>query len=224
MDTKGLQNAMEARARMYGMLSRVYLKEVDGEFLDELKSMRFPQNTGNEVADAAYLRLYEYLRKTPESVLDDLAVDYARAFIGSGSLDAHAAYPYESVYTSSTGLTMQEARDDVLAIYRANALDKSPHWRESEDHAALELLFLKILSERTRHALANGDDRQAKNLLETQKNFLNDHVLNWMGMLVQDVPLYVKHDFYQAFATWEFVNEDHAFLNEATAHSTLQED
>ena len=70
MDTKGLQNAMEARARMYGMLSRVYLKEVDGEFLDELKSMRFPQNTGNEVADAAYLRLYEYLRKYTR-VLDE---------------------------------------------------------------------------------------------------------------------------------------------------------
>lgn len=195
-----LQQVMQSRASMYGLLSRVYYREVDETFLGELKKMRFPQNTGNDAIDSAYLQLYKFLRKTSETVIDDLAVDYARAFIGSGALDASAAYPFESVYTSNTGLTMQEARDEALAIYRSCGLDKNSAWRESEDHLALELLFMKELSHRTGIALKQADEDEARRLLETQRNFLSDHLLNWVGMFAQDVPLYTKLSFYQAFS------------------------
>ena len=48
-----------------------------------------------------------------------------RAFIGHG-IDAYsAAYPFESVYTSPKRLMMQEARDEVLAVYRSEGLDLS---------------------------------------------------------------------------------------------------
>ena len=50
---------------------------------------------------------------------DDLAVDYARVFLGAGEANGKAAYPYESVYTSPEGLVRQEARARVRAIYAA---------------------------------------------------------------------------------------------------------
>ena len=216
MANNDLQDIMRSRASMYGMLSRVFFEEVDDEFLTELKRMRFPQNTGSAEADDAYLRLYAFLRKTRETVIDDLAVDYARAFIGSGALDARAAYPSESVYTSNTGLTMQDARDQVLAIYRSQGLDRSDAWGEGEDHLALELLFLKEMSERTRAALEAGDDEEAASLLTVPRNFLDDHILNWVGMLAQDVPEYTKLDFYRAFAdlTLAYAREDRDLLVE----------
>ena len=56
-----------------------------------------------------------------------------RTFIGSGALDARAAYPFESVYTSEKGLLMQAARDEVLAILRAEQLAEMFAWNEGED-------------------------------------------------------------------------------------------
>mgnify|MGYP000335071209 FL=1 len=41
-----------------------------------------------------------YLSQADGTVLTELAVDYVRAFIGSGNDGFSAAYPYESVYTS----------------------------------------------------------------------------------------------------------------------------
>ena len=51
---------------MYNLLARAFISEVDQDFLKELKHMRFPQNTGNDDVDAAYLALYKYLRRGVE--------------------------------------------------------------------------------------------------------------------------------------------------------------
>ena len=61
-----------------------------------------------------------YLSQADGTVLTELAVDYVRAFIGSGNDGFSAAYPYESVYTSPKRLMMQDARDEVLVLYRAS--------------------------------------------------------------------------------------------------------
>lgn len=215
METVSLKPIMESRAQMYGLLSRIYIVEINQSFLDEMKRMRFPQNTGNAAIDEAYLSLYSFLRKTRETVLDDLAVDYARAFIGSGTTDARAAYPYESVYTSSTGLTMQEARDEALAIYRSQGLDKNDRWNESEDHLAMELLFMHEMSKRTAEVI-DSDEEKAAELLRVQQNFIADHLLNWVPKFAKDVPLYTKLDFYAAATnlTLAYLQEDAALIAE----------
>ena len=71
-----------------------------------------------------------YLSQADGTVLTELAVDYVRAFIGSGNDGFSAAYPYESVYTSPKRLMMQDARDEVLVLYRAFGLDKQESWKE----------------------------------------------------------------------------------------------
>ena len=147
---------IEQRAATYGLLSRLFRVEIDQELLDELHGMRFPASTGNADVDEGYLRLAKYLSNTWENSLTDLAVDYTRVFIGHG-VDAYsAAYPFESVYTSEQRLLMQDARDEVLAIYRSAGLDKKNSWKEGEDHVALELEFEQVLANRTAEALRKG--------------------------------------------------------------------
>ena len=211
-----LIQVMESRANMYNLLARAFISEVDQDFLTELKHMRFPQNTGNEEVDAAYLALYKYLRKTPESVLDDLAVDYARTFIGSGALDARAAYPFESVYTSEKGLLMQAARDEVLAILRAEKLDGMLTWNEGEDHVGIEFLFMREMAKRTKTALETDDEDSAFSMLVTQRNFQHDHLLNWVFQWADDVPKYATLPFYNAFVdlACAYLCEDEALLIE----------
>ena len=146
-DLAALAELTAQRSAVYRLLARLYRVEVDEEFLTELKAMRFPAATGNTAVDAGYRAIATYLSGADAHAITDLAVDYVRAFIGHG-VDAYsAAYPFESVYTSPKRLMMQEARDEVLAVYRSEGLDKLPSWKESEDHIALELEFMAVRSE-----------------------------------------------------------------------------
>ena len=151
-----LVDFMTRRARTYGLLARIFRVEVDGKFLEELRHLRFPTSTGNEHVDYGYRTMYNYLKGTWEDTLLDLARDYARTFIGHGNNGRSAAYPFESVHTSEKRLLMQDARDEVLAIYRANLLKKGEEWNDCEDHSALELEFMQVMSERSAKALKEG--------------------------------------------------------------------
>lgn len=136
-----LVELMNARARSYGMLARLFREEVDLPTLRELQKMRFPQATGNAAADEGYHQLYDYLKRAWDDSVTELAIDYVSTFIGHGVNGYSAAYPYESVYTSERRLLMQEARAEVLATLRENEL-KRGNWNEAEDHIALELEFM----------------------------------------------------------------------------------
>ena len=209
----------EQRAATYGLLSRLYRVEVDQPLLDELHSMRFPAKTGNENVDEGYRLLATYLSNTWDNSITDLAIDYVRVFIGHGVDAFSAAYPFESVYTSEKRLLMQEARDEVLAIYRSAGLDKQDSWKEGEDHIALELEFEQIMATRTVEALRNGDEAEAVALLTTQKNFLEDHLAAWAPMMTSDMKRFAQTDFYRglAYLTDGFLQTDQTFLDDVLA-------
>ena len=191
-----LVDFMARRARTYGLLARIFRVEVDGKFLEELRHLRFPTSTGNEHVDYGYRTMYNYLKGTWEDTLLDLARDYARTFIGHGNNGRSAAYPFESVHTSEKRLLMQDARDEVLAIYRANLLKKGEEWNDCEDHIALELEFMQVMSERTAKALKEGKEDEAVEMLKTQRAFVGQHLANWVPMFVSDIKYFSQTDLY----------------------------
>ena len=191
-----LVDFMTRRARTYGLLARIFRVEVDGKFLEELHHLKFPTSTGNEHVDYGYRTMYNYLKGTWEDTLLDLARDYARTFIGHGNNGRSAAYPFESVHTSEKRLLMQDARDEVLAIYRANLLKKGEEWNDCEDHIALELEFMQVMSERTAKALKEGKEDEAVEMLKTQRAFVGQHLANWVPMFVSDIKYFSQTDLY----------------------------
>ena len=191
-----LVDFMTRRARTYGLLARIFRVEVDGKFLEELRHLKFPTSTGNEHVDYGYRTMYNYLKGTWEDTLLDLARDYARTFIGHGNNGRSAAYPFESVHTSEKRLLMQDARDEVLAIYRANLLKKGEEWNDCEDHIALELEFMQVMSERTAKALKEGKEDEAVEMLKTQRAFVGQHLANWVPMFVSDLKYFSQTDLY----------------------------
>ena len=191
-----LVELMNARARSYGMLARLFREEVDLPTLRELQQMRFPQATGNAAADEGYHQLYDYLKRAWDDSVTELAIDYVSTFIGHGVNGYSAAYPYESVYTSERRLLMQEARAEVLATLRENEL-KRGNWNEAEDHIALELEFMQRLSLRVLEALSDGAEDEAVAYLRISYDFLENHLMNWVPMLVADMRLHARTLFYQ---------------------------
>ena len=215
-EREDLARAHEQRAWMYGLLSRLYRVEVDPVFLDQLRAMRFPASTGNDAMDEGYRLLAGYLGRADAGTLTELAVDYVRAFIGHG-IDGHAAaYPFESVYTSAKRLMMQGARDEVLALYRAEGVDKSADWKDGEDHVALELEFMKTLAERAAKALHEGDEAEAARLLQVQHAFLDDHLRKWLPTFTRDMGIFAKTDLYLGLArlTAGFLQVEEEFMAE----------
>lgn len=190
----------ENRAGAYALLARLFAKEVDNDTLNQLHRLRFPLDTGNAKTDKGNTLIATYLSNIWAGSLMELAVDYAHCFIGSGDDAFSAAYPYESVYTSPRRLMMQEARDEVLAIYRSVGIEKAESWKESEDHLAAELEFMAVLSRRTADFCSAGNEKRATALLQVQCGFLDTHLSAWTGMLTADMRKFARTDFYRGLS------------------------
>ena len=214
-----VRSILEARISTYQMLSRLYLREVDEEYLAVLKKMRCPINTGNANVDQGYRLFHSYLSGTWERTIDDLARDYLATFIGANTTGHSAAYPNESVHTSPDRLVMQDARDEVLALYKAAGLKSDESWTAGEDHIALELEYMAHMAKRALEASDAGNDAHCALLLMKQHHFLEDHLCAWVPLLADDMLKFAKTDFYRALAylTRGFVEEDRAFLEEVLA-------
>lgn len=209
-----LASIHEGRARLYGLLARMYRVEVDPLLLDQLRAMKFPAATGDERMDKGYRMLAAYLANVDGATLTELAIDYVRAFIGHG-IDGHsAAYPFESVHVSEKRLMMQGARDEVLAVYHSEGIDKREDWREGEDHIALELEFMQTMAQRTAAALRDGNETEAERLLAVQRSFDEAHLSVWVPTFTRDMRLFAKTGFYQglSYLTEGFLAVDRAFL------------
>ena len=213
-DLAALAELTTQRCAVYRLLARLYRVEVDEEFLAELKAMRFPAATGNTAVDTGYRTIAAYLSGADAHAITDLAVDYVRAFIGHG-IDAYSA-AFESVYTSPKRLMMQEARDEVLAVYRSEGLDKLPTWKESEDHLALELEFMAVLGDRIVAAAEAGNEDEAERLLATQRNFLEDHLASWVPLMTADLRRFAQCGLYRGLAslTDGFIQVEQEFFDE----------
>lgn len=212
-------SVLEGRSATYSMLARLYREEVDEEYLGKLRRMRCPVNTGNADVDAGYRLLHGFLSRTWERTLEELERDYLRVFVGSNTTGHAAAYPNESVHTSPDRLVMQDARDEVIAVYRAAGLEGSDLWKAGEDHIACELEYMQIMAKRAHSASVAGDTAKAASLLMAQRNFLVDHLAGWVPFLTDDMLKFAQTDFYRALAhlTRGFLQEDEAFLEEVLA-------
>ena len=212
-----LQILMRNRASTYALLARLYRQEVDGMLLEHLRAMDISsQGTAEIIAGLDELKAYA---AGPDSDPTQLAIEYARIFLGAGGEDS--AYPYESVYTSPERLLMRDARDDVLLQYQEEGLDRATQCHEPEDHIALELEFMAYLCQQGALAFENHDDAGGTRYLEKQEHFLERHLLNWVPMFCQDVIRLGRSKFYEAAAkmTAEFLDMERQVIGAMVARS-----
>ena len=200
----------DRRAQTYGLLARLYRKELTADLVQELHDQHYRVSTGNANLDEGNRLIATYLSGLWENSVTELAADYMRTFFGHGYSGHAAAYPFESVYSSEKRLLMQGARDEVLALYRAAGLDKTASWKEGEDHIALELEYMQVLIERAAQALRDGDEPRAVTLTKSQYNFMEDHLGAWAPLLTEQMKHFSKTKFYTglAFMTDGFLETD----------------
>ena len=212
---ENLVDFCENRARVYALLSRCYEKELDTAFAAELAEAARVESDDPALAEG-FAALQADLAGCDDGQLELLAVVFDRVFFGMGPRSAQKAFPYESVYTSEGGLMMQDAYAEVLHVYRGAGFAKNPGFKEPEDHLAVELAFMALLCGRAVEALRAGDEAGAERQLRAQREFLSDHLLNWIDRFTADVRKAAEDGFYFDLATFTegFLPADAAELAE----------
>ncbi|MDF3000720.1 MAG: asrA1 [Bacillota bacterium] len=193
---------MENREKLYRFLSSIYQKEVDRALLTQMKAMTFPSEAEAPSLTEGYRMLKDYLdqiderkARIPEDEVTDLAADYAKIFLAAGISQGSAAFPYESVYTSPERIIMQDAWETVRKLYESVGLIKNVETSGLfEDHIALELEFMAFLCEESHR------DPDCSDWLIKQREFLRDHLLNWVPSFTADVNQYADTAFYKGIA------------------------
>ncbi|MFL7810060.1 MAG: molecular chaperone, partial [Anaerolineae bacterium] len=193
---------LKSRASTYRFLSRVYHQEVTAPFLSALVE-QMACEAEEDTESEGYRTLREYVAALDAANIDkeqtELAAQYAALFLNVGP---RPVSPYESVYTSPERLVMQKARDEVLAEYRKEGLNRISEYNEPEDHVAFELEFMAYLSEQAAEAVAAGDRPAAIESLQKQAGFLTKHIMVWVPQFCTDVQQAARSDsdFYRGIA------------------------
>ena len=190
-----------ARACLYRFLGSIYIMEIDEKMLGNIKEMKFPQELPEEDLQEGYDLIRAYAASNGVDSLEDLAADYAKIFLAAGEAQGLAAFPYVSVYTGKRHEFMGDAQQEVKALYVARGWEpKKDMFRIMEDHIGLELEFMAVLCEELKKAVEEEAKDRIAPVLEEQRTFLRNHLLNWTSSFTSDVCKYAQTDFYKGAA------------------------
>jgi TorA maturation chaperone TorD len=168
MDDKIQEN--QGRINMYAFVSRLLIEEVDENLLEKIKNnpdlLELFPNTKEWEA---------FKTKSAKELIDeDLNVDYTTVFILN-------AYPYESVFMNDEGHINPTPTNPTLQFYLEHGyeIDLNKTRVLSPDHIAVELEFMITLIQEQLRAYSMNDQEGEKKALNLQKEFMENHILQW---------------------------------------------
>jgi len=118
-------------------------------------------------------------------------------FWGPGRMEAP---PWESVYRNDERRLFDTHTLEVRETYARHGMEFVQKNKTPEDHIAIELEFMRILTERLLKALDLGDETAERILLQEQLAFLNDHLRVWIPTFVELIQKHTKTGFYGGLA------------------------
>ena len=172
----------------FKLLSSMYLCKPSQEAIAGWASLLAYDTCGEfeELKDAL-----EGIQTASSEAREDLLWDYTRLFVGPYRLPCP---PWESVYTSSKKLMMQDAADSARRAYAEFGLTVNDP-AVMPDHIGAELDFLAIVLER-----AGAENGTETDCAGTAGKFLNEHLLNWVPRFTQDLEMSAGTLLYKALA------------------------
>ncbi|ADD69379.1 Uncharacterized component of anaerobic dehydrogenase-like protein [Denitrovibrio acetiphilus DSM 12809] len=226
MEVSEIVSVLKGRSVAYNVFSKAF-KDVPDEETDTLFKetaeymFQMADSSNNENFKKGAEMLKEFLATDNYSEADmaptrmDRSRDYTRLFI----IGKFSVPIYESVYTSPQQLTKQDAWAEVKRLYIKNFYKLAEGDKTMEDHLALELQFMGLLSNKTTSFIEDNVFDEAETTLQTQMDFLEKHLLVWAPELcdkVTELNSALHTGFYPAYAYMlkGFLEEDAAIVKE----------
>lgn len=205
-DKEKQKSIAEARANIYALLSRIYRKEITPELLQKLRDKKL-----NSTLSGMGLDFSDLFEKNEKKLIDDLAAEYCRLFIGPGP---HIP-PFESVhhgtFTNEGGLSGLLWGNEALKVKKFYDKLNLKVPRDSEvnipDHIAIELEVMQYLCNKEVESGSNGKLKECR---EMEKEFLNEHLTQWIPSFCDAVIKSSNIKFYRDIAalTKKFIISD----------------
>ena len=207
MNFEVIKKEVEKRVDLYALISRIMLIEVDKEFLETIES------------DENIMELFPNYRdwsKRKEFDIDTIIKEYLN--VDFASMFLMNMVPYESFYVRDDQMIESGGDNPVIELY--NSLDFRVDIAKarivSADHIGVELEFMYMLSVALKKACETNDKEGVLELLNVQKGFMREHILEWVPMFLINMkresrtPLY--HD--ASVLAMEFLLSDYEYINE----------
>jgi len=184
------------RSTIYGFLAAIYRQEVSADLLQQIKDPRFL-----EILTQLGIELNNGFFKKPEKeLLEALAVEYARLFLGPGK---HIS-PHESVHhkrdDGQWGQLWGESTAEVKKIIESAGLEYNTEYTGLPDHISVELEFMQQVILREEQARQDNDKATALLCQENEKKFVDEHLLRWIPDFCEKVVKAADLPFYKEIA------------------------
>jgi TorA maturation chaperone TorD len=199
------------RSSIYGLLAAIYRQEVSSDLLQQIKGPQFLRvlsNLGIELNNG-------FFKKPEKELLEDLAVEYARLFLGPGK---HIS-PHESVHHKKDnvqgGLLWGESTVEVKKFIESAGLKYTDEYKGLPDHISVELEFMQQVLQREEQAWEAEDKEMAHLCLENEKKFIEEHLVRWVPIFCEKVITEADLPFYREMArlTQTFIEFEKQELN-----------
>jgi anaerobic sulfite reductase subunit A len=197
------------REALYGFLAGVFGRPPsvamverarDGSLVAELEAL-------GDGEGPSLLRQFAAREGTTSAWVNDLEVEYTGLFVLPSK---GKAQPFESIYLDPEQRLGGPVTVVVERAYARAGAEPSLDRIHISDHLSVELEFMAFLCRREQEAWEAGVLPVARHCLELQREFLMDHLSQWVSRFAADVRERASTEFYPAFA-WladEFIRFD----------------
>lgn len=183
--------AME-RSNLYGFLAAVFRAEPTAELIAEIRKAPF-----RDALKAVGADLTESLGgDSDKELLDDLAIEYVRLFLGPGR---HIA-PYAAVYLGGGASLWGPETAWVKTFIEDSGFDYKADFHDLPDHIAVELEFMREITARQARALDKDDEEKALDYRRREIEFLTKHLARWVPEFCRKVEADAQYSFYGEMA------------------------
>ncbi|MDQ7045169.1 MAG: molecular chaperone TorD family protein [Sulfurimonas sp.] len=195
----------KSRINIYALLSRILLQELTEELLQTIKDDK------NILEFFPTLRDWEQLQTVGNKKL--LEEYFNPDFV---NLSVLHLIPYETFYTRDDQMIETGGANPVTDIYSAYdfMVDYEAARAVSSDHIGIELEFMHHLVNAEMKALEDDNTDALKEIRETQKEFLNKHLLKWAPLYLINMKYEARTPLYfdAADMALEFLLSDNEYL------------
>ncbi|MBK1634046.1 hypothetical protein CKO31_25680, partial [Thiohalocapsa halophila] len=183
-----------------GLLAALFREEPSQALLVEMKAPTFAKHLFDLGIDLGIDLSGDFAKGSDAELAEDLAVEYARLFLGPGS---HIS-PHESVHhhrdQGDSGLLWGSETVAVKRFIESVGVEYAPDYTGIPDHISVELEFLQKLAHAEADALGKQDWALARDALVLQQTFVDEHLSRWAPEFCDKVIASARLPFYRESA------------------------
>ncbi len=200
------------RSNIYGFLSSMFREEINAERLSQIKDPAI-----KEVLSEMGVQYDIFSQKDQDELLEDLAVEYARLFLGP---DKHIS-PHESVHhqrdDGDWGTHWGGSTVDVKKFIETAGLEYKQEYSGMPDHISVELEFMQEAAWREAQAIEEKDWEGALYCQKMEKKFICDHLIKWIPAFCDKITSQAEISFYGDLAgvTKDFITLEFKEIHES---------